>query len=214
MLKSLTILAVAALAGVNHWWIVPDWWLVIVAGATGGVIGWQSWETRKAAQGAKETAEATLQSVRMQEAGMKQWVELDGWKSEVMPDSKELAISFQVSNPTNFLLTAEHGEISFTNPARTIFFIYRPAPLAPNKPLSVKFNIPLTPANMQALQSGTIGFSVDGAIVFMTALDVQVTQSFSGIITCNRLETKFEATVALNNLRSSPDQDKTQQNPN
>jgi hypothetical protein len=38
----------------------PDWWLVIVAALTGCVIGWQSWETRKAAKGAEKGAQAAL----------------------------------------------------------------------------------------------------------------------------------------------------------
>ena len=37
----------------------PNWVLVIVGSITCLVIGWQGWETRKAAQGAKENAEAT-----------------------------------------------------------------------------------------------------------------------------------------------------------
>ena len=152
--------------------------------------------------------------IKLTEASMKQWIEFGEWKSEWVSDSEELAISFQVFNPTNFLLTAELGKMTVKNPAIGILFIYRAAPLAPNRPLSVKFSIPLTPANMQALQGGTIGFSVDGVIVFMSALDVRITQSFSGIITCNRQETKFEAAVALNSLRSNSGQDKAQQNPN
>ena len=55
------------------WYIAlerPDWWLVIIAGLTGCVIAWQSWETRKAAQGAKEnavTAVAQLEFIKSKE---------------------------------------------------------------------------------------------------------------------------------------------------
>jgi hypothetical protein len=41
-----------------------NWWLVIVAALTGGVIGWQSIETRKAAQGAFLNAQAVINSER------------------------------------------------------------------------------------------------------------------------------------------------------
>lgn len=34
-----------------HWWLSPEWWVVIVAAVTGGFICWQSFETRSAAQG-------------------------------------------------------------------------------------------------------------------------------------------------------------------
>src|ERR1700729_1968622 len=32
----------------------PDWWLVIVAALTGGVVGWQSFATAKSAKAAKK----------------------------------------------------------------------------------------------------------------------------------------------------------------
>lgn len=36
----------------SHWWISSDWPLTIIAFATGFIICWQSWETRKAAEAA------------------------------------------------------------------------------------------------------------------------------------------------------------------
>lgn len=41
----------------SHWWFKSEWWLVIIAAATGGVIGWQSWETRKASQATQASAD-------------------------------------------------------------------------------------------------------------------------------------------------------------
>jgi hypothetical protein len=38
----------------------PDWWLVIIAGLTGCVISWQSWEMRKAAETGLESTKAAL----------------------------------------------------------------------------------------------------------------------------------------------------------
>ena len=43
----------------------PDWWLVLAAFCTLGVISWQSVETRKAAQGAKENAIATNTQIQL-----------------------------------------------------------------------------------------------------------------------------------------------------
>jgi hypothetical protein len=42
----------AAIEGTKVWWRDSNWWLVIIAALTGGFIGWQSWETRKAAKAA------------------------------------------------------------------------------------------------------------------------------------------------------------------
>lgn len=49
----------------THWWARPEWWLVAIAGLTGCVIGWQSWETRKAAEGAKENAEVAGAQIKL-----------------------------------------------------------------------------------------------------------------------------------------------------
>ncbi len=38
----------------------PDWWLVLVAAITGGLISWQSFSTQKAARGAELAADAAL----------------------------------------------------------------------------------------------------------------------------------------------------------
>jgi len=38
--------------------------LVVIAGLTGGVIGWQSWETRKAASAASKSADAQMTADR------------------------------------------------------------------------------------------------------------------------------------------------------
>ena len=40
-----------------HWWAIPDWWLVIVAGITGAFICWQSWEIRKSAEASRDQVE-------------------------------------------------------------------------------------------------------------------------------------------------------------
>lgn len=46
----------------SHWWAQPDWWLIVIAGLTGVVIGWQSWETRKSVHAALLNIE-TLKTV-------------------------------------------------------------------------------------------------------------------------------------------------------
>jgi hypothetical protein len=40
-----------------RWWAKSDWWLVVIAGLTGCMVGWQSWETRKAAEAANRALE-------------------------------------------------------------------------------------------------------------------------------------------------------------
>jgi hypothetical protein len=52
----------------SHWWSDSNWWLVIVAVFTGGVIGWQAWETRKAAKATADAANAAYGSLTFMEA--------------------------------------------------------------------------------------------------------------------------------------------------
>lgn len=40
-----------------------NWWLVIIAAITGGVIGWQGWQTRKAAQAGEISANSALAQI-------------------------------------------------------------------------------------------------------------------------------------------------------
>jgi len=42
----------------------PDWWILIVAAATGGMVGWQAWETRKSAEATERSIALQTQSLR------------------------------------------------------------------------------------------------------------------------------------------------------
>lgn len=56
----ITVIASSAALDISHWWSDSGWWLVIIAGVTGIFIGWQAWETKKAAKGARDSAIAAL----------------------------------------------------------------------------------------------------------------------------------------------------------
>jgi hypothetical protein len=48
----------------SHWYSSPEWVLVFIGGGTAFVIGWQSWETRKAAQASSKSAVAFVTAER------------------------------------------------------------------------------------------------------------------------------------------------------
>jgi hypothetical protein len=50
----------------SSWWSDSNWWLVLVATGTAGVIGWQSWETRKTAKAANRQAEIASDTAKRQ----------------------------------------------------------------------------------------------------------------------------------------------------
>jgi hypothetical protein len=80
---------------------IPNWVLVIVAAFTGGVVCWQSRETRRAAQSAERQIE--LQSI-----AMRQWVNIDPIGTVTPPKnstSLEVTFQFEVRNRTDYLIT-------------------------------------------------------------------------------------------------------------
>ncbi|QHN02745.1 tetratricopeptide repeat protein [Granulicella sp. WH15] len=46
-----------------YWWKKPEWWTLIVTALAAGIVGWQSWETRKAAQASLLGAQASSAQV-------------------------------------------------------------------------------------------------------------------------------------------------------
>jgi len=54
-----------------------NWALVLVAIVTAGVIGWQSWETRKAAEAAKEAADAARENSKALMDSTRAWVTVE-----------------------------------------------------------------------------------------------------------------------------------------
>ena len=183
------------------WYVLVTWpegiqtWAII---ATGAVVAWQSFESRRAAS-------ASMKQARLQEAGMRQWVELDGWSSsEQFPGGVFIKVDFSVSNPTNFLITLQHGAFSIqSDPPVHSTFIYRPAPLAPQKPLSTAIAFPVTPEKMQNFMNGTIGVSINGSIQFESALGMTFSQNFEGVLSCRLGSSIMEAVVSLTELKPS-----------
>ncbi len=58
MLKCLAIYVVLSSETSLHWYGSPEWWLCILGALTLGFIGWQAWETRKAAGAGLKAANA------------------------------------------------------------------------------------------------------------------------------------------------------------
>jgi hypothetical protein len=107
------------------WWTAlerPDWWLVIIAGLTGCVIGWQSWETRKAAEATVESAKATRDSIRLQEKGM---------KLTVNAERPYLVISVESPSPNKFVFIAKNEG---KTPARIKSIWSKPIPAVMGQP--------------------------------------------------------------------------------
>ena len=73
-----------------HWWSASEWWLVLIAGLTGCVIGWQSWETRKSAHAAKMSGDFMKNAERA-------WVIEKLEFSDHLPQIGKVASNFQMA---------------------------------------------------------------------------------------------------------------------
>ncbi len=105
--------------------------LVVVALGTGIVIGWQAWETRKA-------AEASNRSIILQEAALRQWVNivpLGIGISRTLKNPCEVSVQFEIQNRTDYLVTIKRVEYELIPNIHMIgkFKVECDFPVAPRK---------------------------------------------------------------------------------
>jgi hypothetical protein len=111
------------------WMSDPNWWLVIVAGLTGCVICWQSWETRKAARGADKSFEVALAQIQMMKSKERPRVSVEIGTLEVNLIGPEFWIATVVVKIFNF------GETkAFVSASEGVFILGQSA-----EPLKEKF---------------------------------------------------------------------------
>jgi hypothetical protein len=149
---------------------------------------------------ALETLRTVKRQTDIQSAAMKQWIDLDGWQSKDLWDGQEpgLKFTFTLINPTNFLLILNHAEIAFSPrlPERYLL-VTSGTPLPPNKPLRIDLFLPIDTDRLATFRTGTLGLSVDGTIEFTNALEEKITQTISGLLSCNSTESKLESRIKL-----------------
>ncbi len=103
-------------------------WAII---ATGFVIGWQAWETRK-------TAEASNRSIILQEVALRQWVNVIPLGIEIsraLKNPSEISIQFEIQNRTDYLVRIKRLEYEFAPNIHAIekFKVECDFPLVPRK---------------------------------------------------------------------------------
>jgi hypothetical protein len=97
--------------GSPHWYTSPEWWLCILGVPTLVFIGLQAKATANATKATEDSAAATLESVRLQQALLRQWVETsDEWEIGHTPykligvTEATVILEFAITNPTNWPL--------------------------------------------------------------------------------------------------------------
>jgi hypothetical protein len=90
-----------------HWYTSSEWWLVLIAALTGAAIASQAREMAR-------TTKVMDRQLGLQTAAMRQWVDITGWIAsgrQRVDGTKELTISYEVSNPTSWPLVIEKTEM-------------------------------------------------------------------------------------------------------
>lgn len=173
----------------------PEWWLVGIALITGCLVFWQSWEIRKSANAAHD-------SIRLQERGMQQWVEIRNWRVSVTVPATEasgaqIEIRFDIVNGSDFWLTMNDAEIVFYK--YTIFGSGENVFLAPKNPYLVTVLFPISIPEYRQYESGKfITVRIAGKIPHVGRLGKLIVQSFSGDLMFGKeKETRFIEEVSM-----------------
>ena len=128
----------------TKWYKKSDWWLVIIAAFTGGVICWQSWETRKAAKAALLNAKALVDSERP-------WLIAEVLKNSKNPLIYEIQITNFGRTPARFIrgnaiyvFATQPGSLPVPPNYSSPIILPKNLIIAPNKAFTIPhgYNIP------------------------------------------------------------------------
>jgi hypothetical protein len=98
-----------------QWMQDSNWWLVIIAGLTGCVVGWQSWETRKAAKATQQSVDAITGQTELLKASV-----TVAEKNVDAFINKERAWVFVMGKVTDGLVVTLYAENRGQSPARVV----------------------------------------------------------------------------------------------
>jgi hypothetical protein len=182
-----------------------NWALVIVGVLTIGVIGWQSWETRRAAQ-------ASQRSVELQEVLQQQWLQIFGWRIEgrdsLRGDTASLKIVMNIGNPTNVPLRIENvraklGDLSY---AFTVRNTYGPD----EEPFRAEFPVKLNQEQISNYRQYRLVLTVTGAVTYVDAFERTKIQAFGQQCICG--PDGFETFSPLQSVAASAEEPRQQPN--
>jgi hypothetical protein len=171
-------------------------WLVML---TFGAIVWQAWETRKAAEAARD-------GIRLQATAYSQWVALSNWSVEFREERRQLRIRVEIVNQTAFPLTLNRASITFGDRPNTVtvtlgedFF------LAPQSPYLVDVDLHVHDDELRAFDSGYFGIMVTGNMTHTGVLERRATQEIGGILVSGRGNlARFDAFVPMHPHEANP----------
>ena len=139
---------------------------------------------RRNAKAAKISAEFMVRQVKLQEAGMRQWVNLEKWTTGSSPirPKNELVVEFQIVNPTQVPLTLDAvlnkiGGGQSNDQGITGL-------LAPGNPYIVTLPMRLSDEQMAAFDQANLVLTVRCDILFTDAMERKWQQIFGRMMVC------------------------------
>ena len=172
---------------------IPSWLLTIVAGFAGIM--------------ALKTLWAIEKQVKLQSAGMEQWIEVSNWRSQLfsVPLTNSpfpcLVVKVDIVNKTSFPVTLKRAEIDFINTgdnARRTYFAGENTFLTPSAPHEVTIAAQVTEQQVSQFPLGGIGIQIAGRFLHIGRLKKLVAQEMSGLLVCSQSETVFVPGTHMN----------------
>jgi hypothetical protein len=160
-----------------------EWALVVVGIITCGVIGWQAWESRKAAQ-------AMRQSTAIQQAQLVQWVAIEEWSGGediwLYDEDKflhHLMFVFYIVNPTNYPMSLSRADWVVGKQQGGIAINESTFP--PRGRHSTIMEYQLTPEEFEVYRNGKLrDFNIEGSVTFVDVSKMERRQKFSVTLNC------------------------------
>jgi hypothetical protein len=165
-------------------------------------IAEQTWATKRAAIASEYAARVAQDSIRLQESGMQQWVEIRNWRVSVFEPATEnsgaqVEIRFDIVNGSDFPITMNDAQVVFYG--HTLFGSGNNVFLAPKNPYMVSVPFPIGIPDYRKYESGRfIEVKITGKIPHIGRLGRIAIQSFSGhLIFGKGKETRFIEEVSM-----------------
>jgi hypothetical protein len=183
------------------------------------VLAWQSNTATRAARAAEA-------SIRLQEIGMEQWVVLNNWRAEVIPNSgllytdgsnrNQLRVRVDIVNPSNFPLTLTKAVIVFHLPIDTPSFFEAPRDhfLPPNAPYTVDVPLTISAQFAERFNDHLAAVRIEGQFTHFGPLKREAVQDMSGALICGKSGSRFDSDMPMHPKKQGNATQTKPQNPN
>jgi hypothetical protein len=200
--QTLLLAALLSVPNATHWYASPDWWLVIFAGLTGGAIIYQATEMKRATEAMKE-------STKLQEIGLRQWVDEENWEirsTEFVgygrqgrtisgkPDKVTINITFDIVNSSPRPLTIQKVEANIHIAGRKDWESVVSDDkrlLAPEQKHPVILPVPLIGDEIDRYILNELMVSISGQIFYADGLGKSNEQTIGNVATCGVSGARF-----------------------